>query len=93
MEVDKEGTTRLGDGKVMINKTTDQPPEAGKEASSVPQPNEAEGSSPCISWPLPPWLAQGSEAVLDDQMFFNLLGVCTDIVGFSENGDVVLAFD
>ncbi|KAF2490468.1 hypothetical protein BU16DRAFT_154021 [Lophium mytilinum] len=78
--------------------------EAPKDADA-PQDPQAEGLSPCISWSLPRSLSSdGAEtppespmekqkAQFDEDMFYTLLGVSSDIVGFDIRGDLRLAFD
>lgn len=56
--------------------------------------------SPLWSWPIPHSLQQeevdisgASECAAEDEAFYAALGACSDVLGFHENGDLVLAFD
>lgn len=65
------------------------------------QNQQAEGLSPCISWSIPRALSEGTadappqklKRQIEEDLFYSLLGVCSDIVGFDERGDLLLAFD
>ena len=65
------------------------------------QDQQAEGLSPCISWSIPRALSEGTadappqklKRQIEEDLFYSLLGVCSDIVGFDERGDLLLAFD
>jgi len=65
------------------------------------QDQQAEGLSPCISWSIPRALSeemadappQKLKRQIEEDLFYSLLGVCSDIVGFDERGDLLLAFD
>jgi hypothetical protein len=71
----------------------------------APQDQQAEGLSPCISWSLPRSLyADSAESPpetptekqkqqSEEDIFFNLLGVSSDLVGFDVGGHLRLAFD
>jgi len=65
------------------------------------QDQQAEGLSPCISWSIPRALSEETadappqklKRQIEEDLFYSLLGVCSDIVGFDERGDLLLAFD
>lgn len=65
------------------------------------QDQQAEGLSPCISWSIPRALSEETadappqklKRQIEEDLFYSLLGVCSDIVGLDERGDLLLAFD
>ena len=81
---------------------SDSSPASKSDAQAdVHQDQQAEGLSPCISWSIPRALSEETadappqklERQIEEDLFYSLLGVCSDIVGLDERGDLLLAFD
>ncbi|KAL1625849.1 hypothetical protein SLS56_007167 [Neofusicoccum ribis] len=60
--------------------------------------DQAEGSSKCFSWPVPPSLLDSSKdnnklATAEEETFYHLLGLSGDIMGFTTQGDLAMEVD
>lgn len=58
--------------------------------------DQAEGSSKCFSWSIPPSLLASSkndaQNTAEDEVFYHLLGLSGDIAGFTAQGNLSLRF-
>ena len=104
MELDEDnGTNTIPTHQIPRHSTQSNSSPASKSDAQADahQNQQAEGLSPCISWSIPRALSEGTadappqklKRQIEEDLFYSLLGVCSDIVGFDERGDLLLAFD
>lgn len=104
MELDEDnGTNTIPTHQIPRHSTRSNSASASKSDAQADahQNQQAEGLSPCISWSIPRALSEGTadappqklKRQIEEDLFYSLLGVCSDIVGFDERGDLLLAFD
>lgn len=97
MEVEKDGE-RLLLHALSAPTDTDAHAESNDSVAQDKAPaDQAEGSSKCFSWPVPPSLLDSRKdnnklATAEEETFYHLLGLSGDIMGFTTQGDLGLHF-
>ncbi|EKG16212.1 hypothetical protein MPH_06649 [Macrophomina phaseolina MS6] len=98
MEVEKDGQSIIA-RPAPPRIPADLPAESeNTDAQEKAPADQAEGSSKCISWSIPPSLLAStknnndSQRTPEEDVFFHLLGLSGDIVGFTALGDLSLRF-
>ncbi|OMP89093.1 hypothetical protein BK809_0005814 [Diplodia seriata] len=94
MEVEKDGQRAQHLHRpAQIATDTPTEPENGAAQAKAPA-DQAEGSSKCFTWPIPPSLLARSKPtkqhIADEETFYHFLGLSGDIAGFTAGGDLGL---
>lgn len=96
MEVEKDGE-RTRSFRHLPQLPTDTPTEPENNAAQEKAPAaQAEGSSKCFTWPIPPSLLASTnptkQHMAEEEVFYHFLGLSGDITGFTTEGDLGLHF-
>ncbi|KAL1642099.1 hypothetical protein SLS58_005688 [Diplodia intermedia] len=73
----------------------DEPENSAAQAKAPA--DQAEGSSKCFTWPIPPSLLARSKPtkqhIAEEETFYHFLGLSGDIAGFTAGGDLAMEVD
>ncbi|OJD31601.1 gpi ethanolamine phosphate transferase [Diplodia corticola] len=97
MDIEKDGE-RAPAPRHLALVAADTPTEPEHSAAQGKAPaDQAEGSSKCFTWPIPPSLLASTKPtkqhIAEEEAFYHFLGLSGDIAGFSAEGDLAMEVD